>query len=83
MHKRKVQAFPPLLLSSKRGERNREIRLFEVVIFTGKQSLKYRVKPIQRRTLTDVNIFPLYLFVLFQCRVCFSANFVSRNMVFD
>jgi hypothetical protein len=85
MHKRKIQAFPPHCYYHQReGIEIREYGLFEVVLFSGRQGLKYTVKLIQRRKLRDLNIFLYYNSpFLFRYRVCFSANFISRNMDFD
>jgi len=48
MHKRKIHAFHPLLLSPKREKRNKKRKLFQVVFLSGRQSFKYAVKSIQK-----------------------------------
>jgi hypothetical protein len=83
MHKRKVHIPPPLLLSLKREERNKRIRVVWNIIILWRRGFEvYTVKPIQRRIIRGLNIFPSWPYTLFQYHVWFSANFVWRNTHF-
>jgi hypothetical protein len=51
--------FPHCCYHQTDGREIRKSGLFDVLLFSGRQSWKYAVKAIQRKKLKDLNIFPL------------------------